>query len=220
MSRIRKIVTSAGVLLLLGVGWAYAGPAGNPLQQILNSVLRVEDQTAGIAADTSKIAEQTSGVLPALDSVVAKLDKLEQTGSTPSIVHRVWLSPYWEDAANLDDVFRLTPAQLSILNPGNQVANVGCTFFDQNGSLLIDRGGSFTVSPGAAGVCSSFGGSDNFGRGWMLVTSDQPVLPYGFYGAIGTSRYREDMAFRPIDCSSPYLIEYVCQFVSPNGNAQ
>lgn len=105
---------------------------------------------------------------------------------------------------------------ISFLNPGNNTAEVGCTFFSDNGNLLFGQGSTQILGRGAKGHCWLNPGINESLFGWVLITSDQPILPDGYNGIrIGIHGERESaIKFYPIDCADPTGVEFVCQFVN------
>jgi len=104
---------------------------------------------------------------------------------------------------------------ISFLNPGELDANVGCTFFDDNGLLQIDRGGVQTVIPGAKGRCTAHSGSgvdDDF-SGWVLISSDRPILPDARNSGTSNDARESRIELYPLDCSAPSGVGFACRFV-------
>lgn len=97
------------------------------------------------------------------------------------------------------------------MNPGGQTANVGCTYFTSNGLLDFARGQSRTAAPGAM---VGFGPGGNF-LGWVLIISDQPVIPFGYVEDFDDqTSSKHVMQFHLLDCSKPTGIEFACMFVA------
>jgi hypothetical protein len=92
-----------------------------------------------------------------------------------------------------------------VLNPGTETAHVGCVFFDAGGALHLDRGGALTLGRGETGECTSIPDTFSLGRGWMVIRSNQPVMPYGWYqhGDNRNNLQRGKMDFYPVDASTP-----------------
>ena len=70
------------------------------------------------------------------------------------------------------------------------------------------------MGSGASGECSTRLPAFALRSGWMLVVSDQPVIPYGWYHRERERDdfRREDMDFHPLDCGNPEGIEFACVF--------
>lgn len=206
----------------------------NPFAAILQTLGLISKQTASIEG---QIADQQSG-LPAVQSTVLELDaavagvdarvgKLLSTidGLTdavrvvertvtrpPATAARLWVSPYWADAETGGNVQIIYPSMVTILNAGEDTVRASCLFFDAGGSLLLDRGEAVVIGRGATRDCRSFDPSFAIGRGWLVISADRPVLPYGFYqhGGNRDDMQRGTMKFYPVDCDNPEGVEFVC----------
>lgn len=138
---------------------------------------------------------------------------------------KVWVLPHTEAlGTQLDQVF------VRVLNPSTAVARVNCFYFDNGGSLLLDAisiSPGFTLGRGASDRC--FIRADFAGEGWVLVTSDVPVLatatasgssfrttPGGPFSQGPPVTLSASWALQPyaIDCEDPAGVEFVCSFVS------
>jgi len=124
----------------------------------------------------------------------------------------------------LDQVF------VHVLNPSTSVARVKCFYFDDGGSLLLDAisiSPGFTLGRGASDRC--FVRADFFGEGWVLVSSDVPVLatatasgssftilPGGPFSSGPPVTESGSWALQPypVDCEDPTDMEFVCSFVA------
>jgi hypothetical protein len=117
---------------------------------------------------------------------------------------KVWVLPRFEG----ERVFR---DELFFMNPGRQVANVGCMLFDNRGVLITDYSAARTVGPGGQDSCFGYGPPDIV-RTWLLLTSDVPILP--------TTVHRDRRATESflqaysVDCEQPSGYEFVCQFAN------
>jgi hypothetical protein len=180
----------------------------------------VADPTQGLAAANDQIQTVASAVATtnkAVSEVQASVERLRGPAN------RVWVSPLWRET-EWDLVGGTFPVEawVQILNTGSAPAQVGCTFFDLNGTLQLDRAKSLTISPGATGFCGSFPEPrpEDYqpSSGWAIVHSDRPILVRGDYETQPNSineLQRIAMAFFPVDCSIPSGIEFVCDIVGP-----
>lgn len=156
-----------------------------------------------------------------LDELRDRIERLEGRLAGPATgAHRLWISPYWSDWTSGGGGGPFTSAKLfhaavvRVVNPGSESASVSCVFFNARGNLLLDRGESFIVGRGGSHDCSSFPDELDVDNGWMLVASDQPVIPYGWYNRERNEKdlHREDMVFRPLDCDDSSGIDFACRF--------
>lgn len=192
-------------------------------------------QTKG---DPPIVVLDPSGVPAVLDSLDRNYDailevpvilqeELPDPGTVvPGVAHESWLIPevrifeHW----NSDDrlTYRST-TRIKVLNTGDTAATVSCIYFDQSGVLDLDQGMTTSVASAARANCQPYGTS--YFEGWVLVTSDLPVIVTADVHSAGyeggqyiTPPYREsarDVPAHPIDCNHPEGIEFACQFVTP-----
>lgn len=236
-----------GVFLVIAVGASAAVFAqsketvGNPFAAILQTLGVISKQTATIEGH---VADQQTG-LPAvqktmleLDAAVAGVDArigklLGNVGSLADLIHDIdetvtrprasaatlWVSPYWADheTGGGSTAHIIYPTLLTILNAGEDTVRASCHFFDAGGSLLLDRGAAVVIGRGATADCRSFDPSFAIGRGWVVISADHPVLPYGYYrhGEDRDNLQRGKMQFYPVDCDNPEGVEFVCNFFGP-----
>jgi hypothetical protein len=81
-----------------------------------------------------------------------------------------WISPAWVNSPGEGVV-----PEVAIVNPGNKPANVMVYLNNQDGSVHISVG---TILP--AHSCAFLDTYDiQESRGWLAITSDQPVAPWG-----------------------------------------
>jgi hypothetical protein len=214
----------------------------NPFAAILQTLGLISKQTATIEL---QVADQQTG-LPAvqksvleLDAAVADVDArvgkllgtignladtirvVEETVSRPpASAATLWVSPYWADAetGGGSTAHIIFPSLVTILNAGEETVRASCHFFDAGGSLLLDRGAAVVIGRGATADCRSFDPSFAIGRGWVVISADRPVLPYGYYqhGNNRDNMQRGKMEFYPVDCDNPNGVEFVCNFFGPD----
>lgn len=182
--------------------------AGLPAVQ--KSVLELDAVVAGVDARVGKL-------LGSIDSLAGAVRDVEThvSRARPSAA-RLWVSPYWADAetGGGSTAHIIYPSLLTILNAGEDTVRAGCHFFDDGGSLLLGRGDAVVIGRGATADCRSFDPSFAIGRGWVVISADHPVLPYGYYqhGNNRDNMQRGKMEFYPVDCDNPEGVEFVCNF--------
>lgn len=200
-------------------------------QQTKATGTQVSDPVSGLAAvhrQVELLGSTTEGGLGQLLKDIAALkaalsDLRSELSRPPGAASRVWVSPYWSDWDSGGDgtAHLIHPSRVVALNPGEATAQVGCLYFDAPGRLLLERGASMTIGRGATATCQSFQVPSETpivrDKGWVLVTSDRPILVYGWYQRErgGQDLHREVMHFFPVDCSRPEGSEFVCQFAPP-----
>src|SRR5690606_18301891 len=127
-----------------------------------------------------------------------------------SRAHGVWLAPYVFDISVLEYSSR---AVAYVLNAGAEPATFTCNYFRRTGTPLVDHQIRVTIAPGRIGTCEPSMALTDLDVGWMLIVSDNPVIPTGKNSRLdgGSFTTSENMLFRPIDCSGDQLgIEHVC----------
>jgi hypothetical protein len=105
-----------------------------------------------------------------------------------------WICPYWR-ADNQPDFTRVF-----VLNPNAEPASVTGHWFDMNGNVVSEH--SETVGARSHWIFTA----GTLGSGWLRITSDRPVVPWGetpFGGVEPTGNttmtfYREDLLMIPI----------------------
>jgi hypothetical protein len=101
-----------------------------------------------------------------------------------------WISPYWR-GDNPDF------ARLVVLNPNAEPADVRVHWYDGDGSVVGEQAASI-----AANSFILFVPGDQ-GSGWLRISSDRPVAPYGetpfsaHRGYTTMAFYREDLPPHP-----------------------
>jgi hypothetical protein len=116
-----------------------------------------------------------------------------------------WIGPYWKNLPH-PGTTNVRAARVWVLNPGPVPTKVSVRFFDANGGALI-KTDSATVDPR---LCRDFGAGAESGEGWCHITSDHPVMPWGFtafetgvdIGYVNMSFYRADVAIPKFDPAS------------------
>ena len=196
-------------------------------KQTANIELQVTDQQAGLPAVQKSVLELDAAIdgvdarvgklLGSIDSLADAIGDVEQNVSRPRpSAARLWVSPYWADAetGGGSTAHIIHPSLLTILNAGEETVRATCSFFDAGGSLLLDRGDAVVIGRGATGDCRSFDPSFAIGRGWVVISADHPVLPYGWYqhGNNRDNMQRGTMEFYAVDCDNPEGVEFVCNF--------
>jgi hypothetical protein len=137
--------------------------------------------------------------------VVPKIDRCEDAPSNPTRIDTCRQS--------------LSYTEMSVVNPGLELATVSCYYFSRDGVLFFDLLQSLTLGPGALGVCDSpsvENGSTVYYE-WALIVSDQPVLPtvrtfWEFFLSRRFSVQSAQIEAYPVDCDEPDGHEFVCQF--------
>lgn len=180
------------------------------------------DVTASVEGRAEQILSAVDATTTAVNEVRAGIERLTGPANT------VWVSPYWAEGETGEGggfptpAHIFYPARIVVLNTGITTAHVGCSFFSATGTLLLDRGKSLILGPGATGTCHSFPDpvppDVERGEGWLVVHGDRPVIVYGWYQSEQQNDdrlQREEMRFFPVDCSSPAAIESVCAVVPP-----
>ena len=231
MARKRMLAAATAVILGAG-GLAYAADESNPLLQLVKAVqvidgntLAIADQTSAIAKQTTTVVEQNAALAKAstqldqkLDAVLHAIGKIEVPPPAPpaasaSPAHAVWLAPYVRDGATLNGQ---TYGRADVLNAGALPATLTCSYFSDEGARLSAHDSTLTIAPGQKGSCWPKASTLNFGWGWLLIVSDNPVIATGTNSRVdhGTFTISENMPFRPIDCSGDWTgIGFVCDAV-------
>jgi hypothetical protein len=233
---VRRPIGVAGTFVGIVAGVLLGGVASgdvtqDPTNAILEMLQRIGGQTTTIDSNLkdlgirvgdlqvtteerlAKLGRQVEDLQKTIDGLTGKLDRLRAPA-------RVWVAPYWADwergeRGSGSEAHILFPAYVVALNPGNERAQVRCTLYNENGNLFINRGAFAPVERGATLTCSSTSPSPYFPRkGWIVVSSDRPILPYGWYQKeLHQQLVRETMDFYPVDCSEPAGFEFACERV-------
>ena len=236
----RKQMFATVTLAILGAGGlAYAADDANPLLKIAQAIQLIDDNTAAIADQTSTITKQTTLVVQQnaaiatdtaalakanlqldqkLDAVLNAIDKIEVPPPAPaaapgSPAHAVWLAPYLSSLSINDHA---TFASAFVLNTGVVPATFTCNFFSEDGSRPAIQQSTHTLEPGELGGCSPKVTIPQFGTGWLVIVSDNPVVASGRNSRTdaGTFSIADNMVLRPIDCAGDQTgIEFVCDAV-------
>lgn len=208
----------------------------------LEVIEAVQENLGEAHATVEDIRQELGGASTTLDGTKASVDALVDQGklhgtlleALPERVAEavrprvnpawpVWIGVRVEYRKVVGDGDRPSPliidgTVITYLNPGPVPASVGCTFFSSNGNLQIDRGGTEVVAPGAKGACAPNRDlpavEPDFFSGWVLLTSDRPILPQGFTDKDGTFDREASIDLYPIDCRDPVGVEFVCDFVT------
>lgn len=203
--------------------------------------LRIEQMPARRPADQEHGCTPLQGVIWSQDGRWSCMDMPAfsvpgqgqgQTGApqidTPAA--RVWVgSPYYgrhQSRGGVDYSSVISRTHTYILNIGSHTATYNCTVFNSSGLVLANAGSRRTLSPGALGSCSNVhdlidedpSGDRSF-EGWMMVTSDQPIIVSGYsHRSIELrQRYSTDRVEIPwyqVDCNNPEGVEHVCRFAA------
>lgn len=227
-------VLSALLILVLAFGGNALAQTGDANQGPLNAILKalglIQRQTATIAdavagttsglkvvdADLRAVGQAVAGgqqiqsqILQEVLGLHLQIDKLQASQRPAPSAHRLWVSPFWPKYSHLVDMFAL--------NPGDIEADVSCLFLDRTGAVFQDRG-PFIVQPGETHECHYQSDGFTRGAGWLIVTSDRPVLPYGiYYRSPSGDDLDLDLQFYPIDCTNPYddTVSFACRSAKP-----
>ena len=205
-------VSSIVLTLMLasgGVASAQVGlDRGNPFGDILTMLRSIQNQNAQV----------DSQLLKHLQDLRRQLDQLEAGQRPQPSAHRVWVAPLWYETATSRGP---SGAHTYAFNPGRFDADVRVIYFDRlTHSSRVARGtahgGNMTID--LASVAGDF--PSLLRGGWVVVASDRPVLPYGWF-SVGS--YADDdrndlaMQFYPIDCSNPAdeTVSIACSYADP-----
>jgi hypothetical protein len=223
----------SGSLMAAGVA---ADDKKEALDRIEAQTTRIEAQVGEVGATVKQVGKD---VAAAVDG--RALEVVSAVGATAKAVtavqatverlrgpaNRVWVSPYWNEEENVSGEGLGTPLRIAlpsfvvVLNTGNEVAHVGCSFFSAAGNALLDRNDGVTIPRGGTRGCSSYPSAGEFepSSGWMIVHSDRPVLVSGWLYTeteVFQSRYeRKPMTFFPVDCDNPAGLEFICDWARP-----
>ena len=158
-----------------------------------------------------------------LQDLRAQLDKLASQRPTPS-AHRVWAAPFWHDKVNAAHVYALNPGQFDsdvrVLYVDKLFGGGVIGFGDAGRSIRrgTARGGDRTIDLSSEPELDVLRMPRS---GWVIVASDRPVLPYGWFtvGWVGDNPGRNDidMHFYPIDCTNPAddTVALACFYADP-----
>ena len=212
----RNVAVSAVVLsfMLAFNGAAVAGPGGsNPFDAILGSLESIRKQEA----------QANSQILLQLQDIQRRLDKLEASQRPAPSAHRVWVAPFWHDTITgtaTDGAHIWRGGHVFALNPGSIEASVRVlyvNYFTHGRQVLRD-----TASTGdrTRDLASDVDGQFTTHAGWVIVASDRPVLPYGWFTVgDGGQDDRNDLSIRfyPIDCTNPAddTVSRACYYADP-----
>jgi hypothetical protein len=195
--------------------------------KVVDADLRaVAQAVAGGQEVESRILKAESQILQELQGLELKIDNLQGSQRPAPSAHRLWVSPYWANSLRGGDgdaggssAILGTNALLVVLNPGDIEAAFDCIFLDQNGTVTPGDGLHY-AAPGAWSGCEHYGG--RFANGWLIVTSDRPVLPNGSYvddRDLSSAAHRTVQAieFHPIDCTNPAddTVSFACRYAKP-----
>ena len=205
-----------GTLTSGQIAIAQAGPPddGNPLRAILEAL--------------KQGAQTDSQILIQLQNLQGRLEKLESRLRPAPSAHRVWVAPYWHDTvtntAHEGDANICWRGKVVALNPGGVDADVRVLFVTH---FVVVRRYYIARYPAFAGdntpllniPLEPFPCSKN--TGWVIVASDRPVLPYGWFtmGWALDNEHRPEilMQFYPIDCTNPDddTVSFACFYADP-----
>ena len=124
--------------------------------------------------------------------------------SAPPQGHRVWIGLIFE---YVEREFTL----IEILNPGDRDNRIAARFFDRHGTLLVGESSERSAAPGELEAWQPLSGP----RGWVVVSGEFPVLPWGGLFPSGTG---VNLAWYPVNCDDdPAGFEFACRFALPKG---
>jgi hypothetical protein len=200
------------------------------MAQALSGLVIVHSQLNAVAGSVASGQQAESQILKVVQALQQQLDQLEAGQRPAPSAHRLWVSPFWANSRRGgDDGFLSTAAvlqtraQLVVLNPGDIEAAFNCIFLGQNGIVLSGDGPPYYAGPGNWSGCEGPDPFQGFGAGgWLIVTSDRPVLPNGSYVeardySSAAHRTVQAIEFHPIDCTNPAddTVSFACRYAKP-----
>jgi hypothetical protein len=124
-----------------------------------------------------------------------------------------WISPAWRNhpgdpgPGGVPPASEVVPPVIAVANPGNKPAVLTAYFYNHDGSIHLSVG--TTVPAHCCNFIDTYDISET--SGWLAITSDQPVAPWGTTQDVVQPGQRVNMTFFRVDAQKIKLPEVLSE---------